>query len=560
MTVNRFLPAFLLFLVLSPGCDARAQPQAIDTGATLPAKIARLEHTSALRAAKEATRPVDVGLLVERLYGTSQSALLWLGSDRRQARRALALLQTAGEHGLVAADYRAEELSRQLDNLTAGGEARFDLALSASFLQFLADLRYGRIRPDYMTPAPETQLAQFDPVEHLQRALREDHLEQAVEQALPPIPLYLRVKETLAHYRRLAGAAHQALPLAPIRGAAKLTPGSRYEGAAILGDRLRLLGDLVVKSGSESENIYTKQLSDAVKRFQSRHGLAEDGALGPATMAALSVPLEHRVRQLELTLERLRWVPALRPGRLVVVNVAAFRLWAFDTANPGSSEPLEMRVIVGKAAGTPTPLFIGQMRYLEFNPYWNVPLSIEKTEILPKLARNPAYLKQNGMELVSRSGKVQSAGGAGALAALRSGTVRVRQRPGAHNVLGAVKFAMPNPMNIYLHSTSARELFSRTRRDLSHGCIRVERPAELAEFVLADQMRWNAERVRAAMQPGPTRTVQLKVVVPVVLFYATAGTDRRGRALFSEDIYRRDAKLIRALGARQGRLGNHVDP
>jgi murein L,D-transpeptidase YcbB/YkuD len=209
-----------------------------------------------------------------------------------------------------------------------------------------------------------------------------------------------------------------------------------------------------------------------------------------------------------------------------------------------------MRVIVGEAARTPTPLFIGQMRHLEFNPYWNVPASILAGEILPALARDPAYLQKHDMEVVSQSGAILPARAGASLQALRAGTARVRQRPGPRNVLGGVKFAMPNPMNIYLHSTSARELFARARRDLSHGCIRVERPVELAEFVLADSGRWDPTKVAAAMRGGPTRRVDLAEPVPVVLFYATAASDRQGRALFARDIYQQDPRLIQALRER----------
>lgn len=169
---------------------------------------------------------------------------------------------------------------------------------------------------------------------------------------------------------------------------------------------------------------------------------------------------------------------------------------------------------------------------------------------MPKLARDRAYLSRNGMELVPPSGRVTRGADAASIAALPDGTLRGRQRPGAHNVLGAVKFAMPNPMSIYLHSSSARELFGRTRRDLSHGCIRVERPGQLARFVFADEAHWSAKEVDAAMEPGPTRTVRLGETIPVVLFYATAATGRDGRAMFSDDIYRRDERLLRALQAR----------
>ncbi|UOD28996.1 L,D-transpeptidase family protein [Massilia violaceinigra] len=487
--------------------------------------------------------------MVARLYEAEGNRPLWTGGDGRRARQALRLLREAHAHGLDPSDYRLEALSDQLDHPEAHGMERIDIALSGAVLHLLTDLHVGRVRPAFSAIPASVQGPPFDPVEQLRHALDQDRVPQLADAAAPRMPLYRRVKTTLAEYRALAQSAGQWLPLRALPHHGKLILGRAYEGIPAVRRRLMLLGDLTDADAAATgdQAVYSAAVAQAVKRFQSRHGLAENGEPGPATLAALAVPPAQRVRQLILTLERLRWLPPMRPGRIVAVNLPAYRLWAFDSAGDSKAEPLEMRVIVGAAARTPTPVFIGQMRYLEFNPYWNVPRSIERVEIIPKLARDPAYLKNNAMELVSNGGQVLAAGQAASLAALRAGTARVRQRPGPHNVLGAVKFAMPNPMNIYLHSTSAGELFSRERRDLSHGCIRVERPADLAEFVLADPLQWDRQRVRAAMQAGATRTVRLGEAIPVVLFYATAVTDRRGRALFADDIYRRDLKLAQAL-------------
>lgn len=482
---------------------------------------------------------------LQRLYAAEQPQLLW--SDVRQAREALDLLRSAPDHGLDPAHYGVDALAGRLDALTASEAAGFDQALSSAMLRFLTDLHAGRVKPDFQLPRPDASAPAFDAAEHLRKALAQRRLKEAVAAAAPAFPQYKRIQATLQQYRQLAVQAPAWVRPQGLPADGKLKVGASYPGLDTLRERLRLLGDFDPANAAVEVDIHSEQLAQAIKRFQLRHGLTETGNLGRDTLAALAVPLGQRVRQLEMTLERLRWMPPLRPGRIIVVNVAAYRLWAFDTAAGATSEPLEMRVIVGKAARTQTPLFIGQMSYLEFNPYWNVPRSIAVGEIVPKLARNPAYLAQNQMELVSPAGKIQSS--AGAAAGLRSGALRVRQRPGAHNVLGAVKFAMPNPMNIYLHSTSAKELFGKDRRDLSHGCIRVERPAELAHFVLADQPAWTAEKIEAAMAPGAMKTVRLGEVIPVVLFYATAATDRAGRALFADDIYRRDDKLAQALKA-----------
>lgn len=501
---------------------------------------------------------------LRQFYASEGNKHAWAGENLEMAKQALQHLQNAEQYGLAAGDYTVQTDMPPASASNPEQVARFDFELTASVLNFLTDLHFGRAAPDYRWYAGSEPHADFDPAELLRKALKERRLDAAIAAAEPRNPFYHRVKQTLAHYRKLAPSVDRLAPLPALPADAKLRVGMPYAGIGSLVERLTLLGDMTDPVAAR-DGIYTSDIEAAVRHFQMRHGLAQDGVIGRATISALSVPLLYRIRQLELTLERLRWMPALPPGPLIVVNVPSYRLWALDTRTPASPPQVEMRVIVGNAARTPTPLFIGQLRYLEFNPAWNVPRSIEQAEIVPKLARDPAYLQQQDMELVSRDGRVFTGGDA--LAALRAGAVRVRQRPGARNVLGAVKFAMPNPMNIYLHATSAQELFSRHRRDLSHGCIRLEQPAALAEFVLRDQGTWDSDAVREAMQPGPTRTVLLDTPVPVVLLYATAVVDRQGRALFLEDIYGLDKRLIRNLELQRTaapRIGpasfkNHAD-
>jgi murein L,D-transpeptidase YcbB/YkuD len=469
----------------------------------------------------------------------SRPGLPWLADGAAQAKLAVRLLGQAGAHGLDPERYGAADLGRRLDTVRdAAAAAALERDLGAAMLHYLRELHAGRTPSVYRAP---DEADTVDPALRLAEAVRDGRLQQLVDDAAPAIPLYRRVMASLAHYRELA-RLHPAWPPLPATGAVAV--GDRYPGTALLRERLHLLGDLDAGAAAGGDR-YTKELAAALKRFQARHGLAEDGVLGPQTMRALAVPLPHRAAQLALTLERLRWLPPLPRGPTVIVNLPAYRLWAFDSSADAAAL-LEMRIIVGTAAKTPTPLFIGQLRYLELNPYWNVPRSITLREILPKLARDSAYLDKNDMELVGAKGRVHLEPDA-ALAALRAGRVRIRQRPGARNVLGDLKFAMPNPMDIYLHSTSSKELFDRSRRDLSHGCIRVERPIELAQFVLADPQGWNAAAIEAAIRGGKTRTVTLRTPVPVVLFYATAVTERDGRILFAEDIYGRDGPLLEAL-------------
>ena len=532
--------AFCAAAVLIP-CSAFAQ------------SVATAIHALAVQAARSPTPPTgpyDERGWIDRFYAPRKYAPAW---NPTTASAALWVLRRATLQGLDPLDYGADALQRQLRAGDAGN-ARFDVALTAAMLRYLADLRVGRVRSEYHTRQPDARLRRYDPVERLRAGLAAGRLQAAVQAAEPSAPQYGQVKAALARYRELAKQPYPALPTPD----AKVVPGAAYPAAQALFERLVLLGDLPADApppaagtpaaGTPAAGIYSEQMEEGVRRFQARHGLVDDGVLGRGTIAALNVSPGKRARQLELTLERLRWLPDFGPGPLIVVNLPAYRLWAFqnDKGDAGSAEPpLEMRVVVGTAVKTETPLFVGQMRYLEFNPYWNVPRSILEKEILPKLERNRAWLAQNEMETVPPGASV---------AELQAGRARVRQRPGPKNSLGAIKFAMPNPMDIYLHSTPARELFERRRRDLSHGCIRVEHPAALAQYVLGGQRQWNADTIQAALQPGPTRHVDLARAIPVVIFYATAMVDGQGSPRFAPDIYGRDPKLEQELAARRGRM------
>jgi len=339
--------------------------------------------------------------------------------------------------------------------------------------------------------------------------------------------------------------------------ARSLHPGDDYPGLDRLQHRLVRLGDLpdTVTEATGSTR-YDGPLVSAVRRFQARHGLEPDGIVGRTTVSALNVPIQQRIDQLVLSLERLRWLPDLGRGPTVIVNIASFQLWAWDSI-PGDARPtLEMNVVVGKSLDRQTPVFAAKMRYLIFRPYWNVPASIIQEEILPALQRDPQYLERNDMEIIRGNDDeaVPVAASPGSIALVRAGQLRIRQRPGPGNALGLVKFMFPNEESIYLHDTPAQALFGRARRDFSHGCVRVENPVGLAEWVLRGTAGWGLQAIRDAMSGDQTLKVELARPIDVLIFYTTAIVLADGTVQFFEDIYGHDQRLLAAL--RSGQPGS----
>ncbi|MBE0588722.1 MAG: L,D-transpeptidase family protein, partial [Hydrogenophaga sp.] len=327
----------------------------------------------------------------------------------------------------------------------------------------------------------------------------------------------------------------------------KLEPGQTWAGLALLVERLRLLGDLTVDEPLPV--VYEGVWVEAVQRFQERHGLAVDGVVGKDTWAALQVTPGERAQQIALNLERLRWTPLTEAPRMIVVNIPEFVLRAYEVREGRIAVHQTMKIIVGKAMDTRTPVFEEEMRSIEFSPYWNVPPSIAHSETVPKLLRDPGYLAREDMEFVRPDGLVSTEVTPDVLAEVLAGRARIRQRPGPKNALGAVKFSFPNRDHIYLHHTPAAQLFGKGRRDFSHGCVRVEQPVELALFVLQDMPQWTEQRVREAMAAGQLQAVRLATPVPVLITYGTALV-KQGRLHFYPDIYGHDRELAEALRRR----------
>jgi L,D-transpeptidase YcbB len=362
------------------------------------------------------------------------------------------------------------------------------------------------------------------------------------------------LEDALSRYRELAKDPR----LAVLPASGKLRPGDPYPGLAQLAYRLTAVGDLPVDStrGAEAPSdqaagggLYAGRVVEGVKHFQERHGLQPDGIIGPATWKQLRVPMERRVRQIELALERLRRLPEMENAPFLVVNVPSFQLYGFESPVTQGRPLVQMKVVVGTAARSDTPIFSDRMRYIDFRPCWYPPRSIIRDEIIPDLAQKADYLDTHEMELVSGTSDASPALAATPenLALFRAGKLRVRQRPGPKNSLGLVKFIFPNSHGVYLHDTPSHSLFARDRRDLSHGCIRVQDPVALAEFALRDQPEWTRAKIIEAMNGTKSQRVNLRRPLPIYIFYATAVARLDGEIMFYDDIYGYDMALDRAL-------------
>ncbi len=496
-------------------------------------------------------------LLVCLASGIAEAQTLWFrnGTLSAQGRAVVEMLRAAETYGLSSERYALSMPESDSADVLAGepvsesARIRFDAALTESATTFLRDLHSGRVSAEAAGFHLPTVRGSFD----VHVAIRELAVSRDISATIAsyeprPIP-YHRLKEALQRYGMLA-ARQDLVPPPPVPTSIK--EGDRYEGLPQLRRLLVAFGDLDVQSQADvaPESLFDATMAEAVRRFQRRHGLLVDGILGRRTFAALAVPLHRRVRQIELTLERWRWTTSLgRPD--IVVNVPQFMLFALPRQSAGETSLLEMPVIVGQSyPHTRTPVFVAAIEHVIFQPFWDVPASITRRELLPLIRRDPSYLARHHMEIVKGLGDDAKplAPTPEVLAQLAAGHLRLRQRPGADNALGSIKFMMPNPYNVYLHATPNTELFEHAQRSFSHGCIRVSEPALLASYVLENAAEaWTTESIQTALCDPTTRRVTLDTPVLVLIFYGTAAVSESLGDMFFEDIYGHDARLEQLL-------------
>lgn len=483
-------------------------------------------------------------------YESTGYRLAWIqaGKPTPQALSLIGLFKEAWKKGLEPEDYDASRWGNRLRAMQSSeaDPARFDVALTVCTMRLVSDLRIGRINPQHFKFGLSVEHKKYDLAQFVRdRLLSASDLPAVVDGVEPPFTGYRRTQAALVRYAELAGRyEYEEPPTSP----KPVDPGQTYAGVPRLARFLLLVGDLSPNATPPADSqTYDGALVEAVKHFQRRHGLKDDGRLGSDTLRQLNVPLSNRVLQLQLALERWRWLPLEFSAPPIVVNIPDFRLRALDENNKVT---LDMRVVVGKSMPTQTPVFSRDMTYVVLRPYWNVPPSILRGEIVRAIQRDRNYIANKRYEVTTVNGTVVTSGSISdeVLADLKAGKLAVRQRPGPTNALGLVKLIFPNEFNVYLHSTPAPELFSRTRRDFSHGCIRVEKPAELTAWVLRNNSGWSVSRVKQAMEQGSDNvTVTLTQRVPVFIVYATALAYENGEVHFYDDIYGHDAKLAQVL-------------
>jgi len=491
---------------------------------------------------------IDYRDQVSTFYQAGAYSLAWF-SNNQPTPQALALIQlfkAAAEKGLNPDDYDGLRWDDRVARLRAPSPddlMHFDLALTVCAMRYVSALHVGRVNPQHFKFGLDVGPKRYDLTEFLRnKVVYSRDVEGAISAVEPQYAGYGRLKTALGAYLKLAAEGDGE----PVPVPAKtVRPGDSYTGMPQLVARLTQLGDAdpdVASQSTGEASVYQGAVVDAVKHFQRRHGLEPDGSMGKGTVAALNTPLRVRVQQIQFALERSRWIPDSFPQPPIVVNIPEFRLRTM-IRQPGAL-PLNMAVVVGKAYQHQTPVFADYMRYVIFRPYWEVPPSITRAELIPKIRRNPNYLAAHNYIVVDGAGDTI---GGGAVGGLLSGAYRIRQKPGPKNSLGLVKFMFPNSYNVYMHGTPATQLFARSRRDFSHGCIRVENPLALAEWVLHNNPEWTKDRIIAAMNDSETIQVDLTHPIPVLILYSTAVVGPDGQIHFFDDIYGHDAALRQVL-------------
>lgn len=472
------------------------------------------------------------------IYAAMEYQPLWVDDSglTSRAEEAIKVISSAERHGLNSGRYGLASIETLSRSVSLRGEpdarilAAIDLLISNAILNYMEDTRGGVITPQRKERIHLNRKT-ADSVELLAKAATAPNLEDMMKTQEPDSPEYKALRETLATYRGIAErGGWESWKIGKV-----VRPNQSDSRIPALRRILSVMGDYTGEASDDTK--YDTALEDAVKHFQFRHGLNPEGVIGTTTQKYLAVPVDMRVRQIIVNLERMRWMPSDLGSKHVLVNVPGFTLYGFENGK----QTLTMRVITG-APRTPTPIFSNVITNVIFNPGWSAPQSIVRKELLPKLRNNPGYFVNAGFTVYHNGEAVDPH----SIDPDAGGSFAFRQRPGAGSALGKIKFNLPDNDDIYMHSTPKPQLFAGEMRALSHGCIRLENPKAMAHFVLKDEAEWDEQKIDRSYDSSAQRSVEVSAI-PVHLVYWTAWTDANGTAYFYDDVYNKDGNVESAL-------------
>ncbi len=502
-------------------------------------RVETAEMTS--RNNREGSLPYKSPLLSE-FYRKRDFRPAWIngGVLSRQVEPFIKIIQISGCEGLLPKDYHLDQIQPMvnvlhedmvgLDPLDNAKLADLDVMLTDAVLLYASHLVNGRIDHKIVYPGWVLKRESPDLIAILQNALDSGKIEESLTSLMPRFSGYARLKKELVTYQRIAESG--GWPIVP--EGPKIKRGSQDKRIATIRKRLMASGDLSLTADKEGM-IFDDTLQAAVRQFQKRHGLTEDDGINRSTLVALNIPVEKRIRQIALNMDRLRWLPVDIGGRYIIVNIADFSLQLIENGQA----IMAMKIIAGKT-NSRTNVLSREITYLELNPYWGIPDSIATKEMLPKIKKTPEYFVTRKIRVFGGSTEIDPREMDWSPVKAHNLKYRFRQDPGPGNPLGRIKFMFPNEFDIYLHDTPNRNLFKRERRAFSHGCIRIEKPIDLAVYLLRNKESWIREKIEKEIRSGKHQVVMLPEPIDVHIFYGTAWVDPDGSLQFRDDLYRID--------------------
>jgi murein L,D-transpeptidase YcbB/YkuD len=561
---SRFFRLFLLMILLPPAANSlwRHRPATQSGEMSMAAgNFSQVQQFLREKTRQNAAAPSEAAGemllapdLLHLFYARRDYRPAWTGEKEisTQVRPLVQSLKNIEAEGLNPSDYHLSKIEGQYKDIEKGLKkkrpilpeimADFDSLCTDAFLACAGHLAHGKIDPETYDVAWQGACIDESLVDLLEDALMKSQVAEALESLPPQHSFYLNLEKALASYRELA----RKTKWKPFPDGLSLKESDKRKVVKELRRRLLALGDLA-KEDSKSGRVFDDALEAALRRFQSRNGLDATGSLDPPTLAALNIPLEEKCRKIEANLERWRWLLHDLGERFIYVNVANFELKTFE----GAHTELAMKVVVGSEAWQ-TPDFASQMTHLIVNPDWTIPIPVILKETVNYVLQDPCYFQNNRMVILRKQGEelveIDPASIGWAKLTEKSLDFLIRQKPGPDNILGRLKFVFPNKYDIYLHDTPYQEDFAKAARAFSHGCIRAERPVDLAIWVLGGKPGWDLRQILAAIDTGDQRTVKLVEPIDVFFLYNTAWAEDDGTVQFRADIYERDKKLIEALG------------